>query len=78
MYTSRASYLTQIGAGILEAFEEVNRHRAVVNPQSERWTEIGSTVPRLGAKILSGYVKDKRLKITSAINAMYRANKINS
>jgi len=50
MCTSRASYRTQIGAGILEAFEEVYRHRAAVNSQSERWTENGSTVPRLGAK----------------------------
>jgi hypothetical protein len=77
MCTSRASYHTQVEAGILEAFEEVHRHRAVVNSQSERWTEIGSTVSRLGAKILSGYVKDKRMKITSAINSMHRANKIN-
>ena len=43
-------------------------------PQSERWTEIGSTVPRLGAKILRGYVKDENIKINSAINGMYRAN----
>jgi hypothetical protein len=56
-------------AGILEAFEEVYRHRAVIHSQSERWTEIGSTVPTLGAKILRSYVKDKILIKTSAINA---------
>jgi hypothetical protein len=75
MCTSRASYHTQRGAGIVAALEKVYRHGAVVNSQSERWTEIGSTVPRMGAKILRGYVKDKRLIITSAINARYRANK---
>jgi len=78
MCNSRPSYHTQIGAGILEAFEEVDRHRVVVNLQSERWTEIGTTVPRHGVKTLRGCIKDKRLKITSAINAMYTANKINS
>ena len=36
MCNIRASYHTQLGAGTTEAFEEVYRHRAVVNSQSER------------------------------------------